>query len=71
MPQEGIQILKRGNKTLKQALKIVGNLQTVETHCAGVGVTRKVTRQNIVDRINLEIHEISKGYRVAIQGKTV
>ena len=71
VPLVGIQILKRDNKTLKQALKMVSNLQTVETHYEGVGVIHRVIRQSTMARINLETHEILKGYRVAIQGKIV
>lgn len=71
MPLEGIQIPKRDNTILKQALKMVSNLQTVETHYVGVEVTRKVTRQSTMAKINLETHEILKEYRMAIQGKTV
>ena len=71
MPLEGIQIPKRDNTILKRALKMVSNLQTVETHYVGVEVTRKVTRQSTMAKINLETHEILKEYRIAIQGKTV
>ena len=71
VPLVGMQILKKDNKTLKQALKMVSNLQIVETHYEGVGVIRRVTQQSTMVRINLETHEILKGYRVAIQGKIV